>query len=176
MIQTFRKLIDNREGSATIELALVSPVMALMVVGVVDLSMAYSRKLAIEQGAQRAIEKVMQTTTTETVHGTLGKEAAAAAEVNEDQVSVKYMLECDGTETDITSKVDTVQASIDAGMAWNAIDTSGLDCASGTSVQRAYITVTITDDFDPVIDPSLVGIQSKDGKFPITVETGIRTQ
>ncbi|MCJ7421991.1 TadE/TadG family type IV pilus assembly protein [Sphingomicrobium astaxanthinifaciens] len=176
MIHKIHAMLADRRGSATIELALCAPVMALMVVGVVDLSMAYSRKLAIEQGAQRAIEKVMQTTTTETVHGTLGKEAAAAAQVPEDQVTVSYVRECDGTDSDISAAVAAVQAQLDAGKAWSEIDTSAMDCPSGTSLERRYLTVTIVDDFEPVINPSYVGIASKDGKFPITVETGIRTQ
>ena len=47
-----------------IELALVAPVLALMVIGIVDMSNAFSRKLALEQGAQRASRKIMQTTET----------------------------------------------------------------------------------------------------------------
>ena len=33
-----------------------------MAIGIVDMSNAFSRKLTLEQGAQRAIEKIMQTT------------------------------------------------------------------------------------------------------------------
>ena len=173
-------LASDKRGSATIELAIVAPMMALMVAGVVDLSMAYSHKLNIEQGAQRAIEKVMQTTTTDTVHGTLAKEAAAAAGVPENQVAVKYMRECDNgsgtpTEHDDSALVVSIQKQLDEGVALSAIDTSGLDCASGYT-ERRYITVTITDLYDPVIDPQLVGLKSQDGKFPMTIETGIRTQ
>ena len=43
-------------------MALVAPIFALTVIGIVDMSNAYSRKLGAEQGAQRAIEKIMQTT------------------------------------------------------------------------------------------------------------------
>jgi len=58
------KLFRNDRGAAIIELALVAPVLALMTIGIVDMSNAYSRKLGLEQGAQRAIEKIMQTTRT----------------------------------------------------------------------------------------------------------------
>ena len=54
------RLLRDERGAAVIELALVAPVLALMVIGIVDISNAYSRKLALEQGAQRAIEKIMQ--------------------------------------------------------------------------------------------------------------------
>ena len=46
-----------------------------MVVGIVDMSNAFSRKLALEQGAQRAIEKIMQTTADDTVEDTFKNEA-----------------------------------------------------------------------------------------------------
>ena len=46
-----RDLFGNEKGAAIIELALVAPIFALMTVGVVDMSNAFSRKLALEQGA-----------------------------------------------------------------------------------------------------------------------------
>ena len=67
----FSRLLANARGAAVIELALVAPVLALGVIGIVDVSNAYSRKLALEQGAQRAVEKIMNTTETSTVEATL---------------------------------------------------------------------------------------------------------
>lgn len=54
----FRTLVGNERGAAIIELALIAPVVAIAVAGISDLSSAFSRKLALEQGAQRAIEKI----------------------------------------------------------------------------------------------------------------------
>src|SRR3954453_15243564 len=71
----FRNLRADVRGVAVIELALVAPILALTVIGIVDMSNAYSRKLALEQGAQRSIEKIMQTTQGETVDDTIKKEA-----------------------------------------------------------------------------------------------------
>ena len=71
----FPRLAADQGGAAVIELALIAPVLALTVIGVVDMSNAYSRKLALEQGAQRAVEKIMQTTETSTVENTLTTEA-----------------------------------------------------------------------------------------------------
>ena len=55
-------------------MALIAPVLALGVIGIIDVSNAYSRKLALEQGAQRAVEKIMNTTETATVEATLANE------------------------------------------------------------------------------------------------------
>ena len=68
------RLFANHRGAAVIELALVAPVLALTVIGIVDMSNAYSRKLALEQGAQRAVEKIMNTTESATVEATLANE------------------------------------------------------------------------------------------------------
>src|SRR5438309_10581374 len=68
------RLLGDTRGAAVIEMALVAPVLALGVIGIVDVSNAYSRKLALEQGAQRAVEKIMNTTETSTVEATLAGE------------------------------------------------------------------------------------------------------
>ena len=60
----FRDFARDARGTATIELAVFAPVLATLVIGVVDMSMAFGRKLSIEQAAQRSIEKVMRTTGT----------------------------------------------------------------------------------------------------------------
>ena len=101
----FSQLRADERGAAVIELAMVAPMLALMTIGVVDLSNAYSRKLALEQGAQRAIEKVMQTTELDTVENTLKTEAVCQVNgmengvckmspISANNVTVTYRLEC----------------------------------------------------------------------------------
>ena len=92
-------LSRDKRGAVIIELAIVAPVLALMAIGVIDLSNAYSRKLALEQGAQRAIEKIMQTTADTTVEATLTNEA---------------LCQVNGTNTDGTCKTSPITAT--AGM------------------------------------------------------------
>ena len=72
-------------GAAVIEMALIAPVLALGVIGIVDVSNAYSKKLALEQGAQRAIEKIMNTTETTTVEATLANEAVCQVDGHDRQ-------------------------------------------------------------------------------------------
>src|SRR6476646_6092840 len=75
MIRPLNPIAADEQGAAMIELALIAPVLALLAIGVIDISNAFSRKLALEQGAQRAIEKIMQTTDDDTVESTLKTEA-----------------------------------------------------------------------------------------------------
>jgi Flp pilus assembly protein TadG len=60
----FPRLSQDERGASIVELALVTPILASLLIGMVDLSRAYSYKLNLEQGAQRAIEKVQQYQTT----------------------------------------------------------------------------------------------------------------
>src|SRR5438034_6328637 len=99
-------LARNQRGAAVIELALVAPVLGLMVIGIVDLSNAFSHKLALEQGAQRAIERIMQTTASDTVENTLKSEVVCqvngtntngtckSGSITTSDVTVNYRLEC----------------------------------------------------------------------------------
>src|SRR3954469_1032259 len=102
MKRPVRKLIGDDAGAAIIELAIIAPIFALMTVGVVDMSNAYSRKLQAEQAAQRAVEKIMQTTQDDTVEGTLKTEAKCqvnggsppcAGRLTDADVSVTWRLE-----------------------------------------------------------------------------------
>src|SRR5687768_7294573 len=62
MIRRLSSLRRDERGAAIIELAIVAPVLALLTIGVVDMANGFATKLKLEQAAQRAIEKVMQTT------------------------------------------------------------------------------------------------------------------
>ena len=53
-----QRLRRDQRGTAIIELALVAPILAVLIMGAVDVGGAFSRRLALEQGAQRAVEKV----------------------------------------------------------------------------------------------------------------------
>ncbi len=157
------KLRRDEGGAATIELALVAPILATMVIGVADISIAYGKKLELEQGAQRAIEKVMQTTGVDTVENAIKKEAlcqingqnedgtCAAGAVAADDVDVTYRLECDGAlQTNYDTECGTAQ------------------------VETRYISVTIVDDYTPMF-PIKFGVGA-DGAYNLSSTAGVRVQ
>ena len=149
MFRFIKKLARSKRGAATVELALISPILATLLIGVVDVTTAFNRKLELEQAVQRSIERVMQTTTDETVEANIKNEAATAAGIDEDDVIVTYTLTCNGTETDY----DT-------------------DCASGEAEVR-YVNVSVTTTFTPMFPLAHLGMTSD--HFTIHAETGIRT-
>ena len=150
------KLRRDRRGIATIELALIAPILATLTIGVVDMSNAFGRKLALEQAAQRAIERVMQTTADTTVEETIKSEAAEQANVPEEQVTVTYQMECNQVLQD---------------------DFDNDTCATGEDEAR-YLMVTVTDVYQPMFPLHFSGYDSSNDVqgYPIRAEAGMRTQ
>lgn len=149
----FARIARDDRGASIIELALVAPVLASLLVGMVDLSRAYSYKLKLEQAAQRAIEKVQAYQASTNTYTTLQTEAAAAAGVPSSKVTIDYWLECDGTrQTDY--------------------DTS---CAGGQTYGR-WVTVSIEGTFTPMFRSKYYPRANTDGTFTIIGKTGMRTQ
>jgi Flp pilus assembly pilin Flp len=142
---------DDR-GAAIIELALAAPVFAMMVIGMSDLSRAYSTKLQLEQASQRSIEKVMNGQATTTVAAALKTEAADTAGVPESQVTVDYWLECDA------SRAATYESSCNPGQ-----------------IQRRYMSVHISKTFTPMFKIKF-GAAKADGKYTLYGKTSVRIQ
>ena len=152
MIARLRKICLDRRGSAVVELALIAPILATMVIGVVDMSNAFGRKLVLEQAAQRAIEKVMQTTVDTTVDETIVDEAAAAAGVDVAQVKLDFWLECN----------DARQADYNT------------ECGA-TEKEARYIVLTVSDRYKPMFPVHFAGINA-DGTYHLSATSGIRTR
>lgn len=87
----------DERGTSVIELALAAPILAVLTVGIIDLSEGFSQKLRLEQAAQRAIEKVMNGRANTTTIAALKTEAATTAGVPESNVTTDFWLECNGT-------------------------------------------------------------------------------
>ncbi|WP_205481002.1 TadE/TadG family type IV pilus assembly protein [Sphingomonas arenae] len=105
MAHRITSLRSDERGTSVIELALAAPILAVLTIGIIDLSNGFSEKLRLEQAAQRAVEKVMNgrailsmnTTGNTTTMGALKTEAASAAGVPDTNVTTDFWLECNGT-------------------------------------------------------------------------------
>jgi len=160
MIRRFRRLSDDQSGAVLIEIALIAPMLALMVMAISDISTAFSKRLELEQAAQRAIEKVMQTTGEKTPEETIKSEAVCqyngtnangtckTGRITEDDVTVQYTLTC-----------DNVAKSYDS------------DCTSGQKEYR-YIEATVVDTYTPMF-PIHFGT-SDDDEYSLTAKAGVR--
>ena len=176
----FPHLRSDERGAAVIELAMVAPMLALMTIGVVDLSNAYRRKLALEQGAQRAIEKVMQTTELSTVEDTLKTEAVCqvnglnangtckTSPINANNVTVTYRLECSNA-----GEIVSTQSSTDS-VAFDDMD------FNGTETPQKYIEVKVTDSYQPMFRLHFLGYKPASGNlaagYQMQATAGVRTE
>jgi Flp pilus assembly protein TadG len=172
-----RRVARNERGAAIIELALIAPIMALTMVGIVDLSNGFSRKLALEQGAQRAIEKIMQTTGDDTVEGTLTTEAVCqvngmnangtckTSPITASDVTVTWRLEC----RDSMNNVVGTQTSSDP------VAFDNLVCASSTQKEGRYVEILVNDKYVPMFPIHFSGLNA-DNTYHLSAKAGMRTQ
>jgi len=168
-----RKLLADESGAAIIELAIIAPIFALMTIGVVDMSNAYSRKLQAEQAAQRAVEKIMQTTQDDTVENTLKTEVKCqinggappcAGRITDADITVTWRLECDDSGT------VTAQSATDPTVY------NDLFCPVAGSTEARYIEVTVNDKYVPMFPIHFAGLNGSDSTYHISATAGMRTQ
>lgn len=148
-------LTRDRSGTATIELALLAPVLAAMLAGLIDVATSYSDKLRLEQVAQRTIEKIQATTFTTSMKTALETEAETAAGTGSD-ATLTYWLECEGVKM-------TGASAYDAG------------CADGEAYAR-YVQLAIQKNYKPLIIAHFFGPTNPDGSVTVHGTAGIRIQ
>lgn len=177
MRRSLFSLAASDRGAAVIELALVAPILALTVIGIVDMSNAYSRKLSLEQGAQRAIELIMQSTQDDTVENSLKTEVVCqvngmnvngtckSSPITASNVTVTFRLECIASGGTISSSSTTTDS-----VAFDA-----LTCPATTKDSR-YIEVAVTDKYSPLFPIHFASFTSGDGTYHIAAVAGMRTQ
>ena len=159
MIRRVEPLARDERGAALIEMALALPVLAGLLIGMVDISRAYSAKLQLEQSAYRAIEKVQQYNTTASTYNTLQTEAASAAQaagfttVTASDVTIDFWLECNGAR---------------------AADYNS-SCAPNESYAR-WVTVDIAGTFTPMFASRRWPGANANGTFTLHGKAGLRTQ
>jgi Flp pilus assembly protein TadG len=152
-LRRLRSLGRDQRGASVIEFALFAPVLAMMVMGISDIAMGYSRKLVLEGAAYRALEKVA-VGSAQTDYSALRTEAATAAGVPESAVTVDNWLACNGTrQTDFVGV-----------------------CPAGEEIAR-YVQVNITSSYTPRFNygPLYQG-RAVNGVVPISVSTSLRIQ
>lgn len=182
MKRSFALIRCDERGAAIIELAMVAPVLSLMAIGLVDMSNAYSRKLALEQGTQRSIEMIQQTTQDDTVDATIKNEVVCqvngtttttttsggkttttttcnTSPITTSDVTVTYRLECTSSSGTITVKTGAAAAD---------------DCSPGEK-QAQYLSVGATDKYTPMFPIHFAGLDA-DGTYHLSATAGMRTQ
>jgi len=156
MIAKLKSLVRDESGASIIEMGMLLPFLGAMVIGVADISRAYSAKLKLEQAAYRSIEKVQQYRDTSSTFSTISSEAttaATAAGFTSPVVTIDYFLECDGSR----------QAT------YNTMCT-------GTATANRWITVDIQAKYTPMFASNKWPGSNADGTYTLHGKAGLRTQ
>jgi Flp pilus assembly protein TadG len=125
-----RSLARDERGTSLIEFGFLAPFLALLTMGVIDLSRGLADRFALQQAVNRSLELVQARPAvagddaTDVDYSFVRTEAASAAGVPASQVILTRWLECDGVE----------QPSVTG------------TCADGEDVAR-YLRVHISKDF-----------------------------
>ena len=149
----------DERGTSIIELALLAPVLAIMLMGVIDIAMGYSTRLTLEQAAFRGLEKV----TVGTVQSdysfveTEARAALTAEGITPTSVVADKWLECNRTRA----------------ASWDDI------CPTGQMISR-YVRVTIVANYRPKFDYGPLGTafgrRTSAGNIALTAATSVRIQ
>ena len=159
MIRALQQLRRDQRGASIIEIALLLPVMSTLIIGVADITRAYSQKLILEQAAYRAIEKVQQYNTTASTYDTLKSEASAAARASgfasatDSDVTIDFWLECNGAR---------------------AADYNSV--CPGSQTYARWVTIDIQGTFTPMFASRRWPGANGDGTFTLHGKAGLRTQ
>ena len=125
MMGRLSTLRRDERGASIIEMGIAMPILCTMLIGMVDLSGAYSAKLQAEQGAQRSVEYVQRNGFKTGQEDTLKTEATTGAGTGS-SASVDTWSTCNGTKA--------------------AFDDS---CTSPTVTR--YVRVSVTKTYTPYI-------------------------
>ncbi|MBA2771420.1 MAG: pilus assembly protein [Sphingomonas sp.] len=151
-------LLRNERGSSIIEMALAAPFLAALLIGMVDLSRGYSAKLQLEQAAQRTIEKIVQQKSVVTDYTAHKAEAAMAAGVTVDAVTIDAWLECSAD-----------------GQTWRRAASFSSVCETSEPYYARYVEVDITKIYNPLFGTTYAGANT-DGTYTLRGIAGVRIQ
>lgn len=153
MTTFIHRLSRDERGNSFVEMALIAPVFAVLLVSTVDISRAYAARIELEQAAQRATERVQAIQYVEDDKDDIKADAEEAAGTGA-TATVTDWLQC-GTSTTKKAYSDT--------------------CADGEVMAR-YVQVSISKTYTPLFTKSVFKDKTSTGKVPLVGKSGVRVQ
>lgn len=157
-------LARDERGASLIELALAAPIFAAMLIGVIDLSRAYSMKLVIEQVAQRTIERVenQSSVATSSYNTMLNAEATSG-------------MTAAGYSTGNTYTPDSWAECSTDGITWTRTASFTTDCPTGQT-QARYASIKIQRSYAPLFKSRAWPGADSSGNITLTGFAQVRMQ
>ncbi|HEU5481557.1 MAG TPA: TadE family protein [Sphingomicrobium sp.] len=148
-----RAIFSCERGNSFVEMALTAPILAALLLGMVDISRGVSTKLQLVQAAQRTVELAQRSGFQYADIADLEAEAETAAGTGSN-ATVTGWLECGSSTTRLS---------------WTST------CSSGQAYSR-HIDVTITRPFTPLFGVRFFPGANSDGTFTVSALAGVRVQ
>jgi Flp pilus assembly pilin Flp len=147
------RIARDHRGVSIIETALIAPIILMLLAGMVDFAMGFSLKLKTQQAAARSIEYATTAGVENITEAGLRADAAAAAGVAAQRVTVERWLECDAERRDFEGS-----------------------CDSGQVMGGRYVSVRIENAYEPMLGALLPARIATDGVFPFVGFSTVRLQ
>lgn len=154
MMADLRNILDDESGNSLIEMAFAAPLLAGLLIGMVDISRAVSAKVQLEQAAQRTIEKAQARTYKTSDNSTLQSDAQSAAGSGS-TATIDSWLECNH---------DGVHLNFDSD-----------SCAAGATYAR-YVKVTVEKPYTPFFDTRYFPGANSNGTVTVRGKATLRVQ
>jgi Flp pilus assembly protein TadG len=173
LIQAVR---HDERGSGVVELAMIAPVLALLTVGIVDITQGIARRMELHDAVHGTLEKVAArnfklTLKADGEPNTALIEADAREAAGPDTVAtVTAWLECDGEEQPTFSGDCPALETPDEG----CTDTTPPASAKCEAVLARYVRVRVAGSYRPTIGK--VVVPNADGTVPLFAEAAVRVQ
>lgn len=161
-------LSECDRGASVIEFAMAAPFLAALLLGIIELSRAYSDRLQLEQAAQRTVERVQQQRAASSDYSWMKTEAATAAGItaSPSNPTVSQWLECTPTDGNGTTTGPPVS---------QGENSLAQQCPNDTDLPARYVSVSIQKTFTPAVSSRFLGTDAN-GNYTLTGEAGIRIQ
>ena len=155
-----KRFFADPTGTSTVELAIIMPVLVLLTCMAGDVAMAFKAKIALQRAAERAAQLAVaggytsDTSKTQAAYNNLAADAASAAGVSTDNVTVTPTLLCNAT-------VQTASPEV--------------PCADGEQMKR-YVAITISGTYTPMFAKLAPGGKWSSQGIALTGSASVRLQ
>jgi Flp pilus assembly pilin Flp len=176
-----RNLLKEEKGTSILELAIIAPVLAMLTIGIIDLSNGIARKLELAQAVSLSVERVAvgdfeipEDEAGNPDFSFLVEDAVKAAKVEAADVTVTRWLECNGEEQEGEASFHG-ECPLTESRPECAVSNPppNLGCKPPPILSR-YVQVRIDSSYKPIFG-TLVA-PAADGTFALSARAAVRIQ
>ncbi len=129
-VQMLSRLRGNKAGNATVELAMVMPIVLMMALGGIDFALAYTHKIKVQQYAHLGAEYVMGSMENVPSKVIVAQSISDATGLPLGSIRVTDWTECDGSRQPLGAPV----------------------CINPAAVETKYMKIDVSESYTPILN------------------------